>query len=136
MALKATVLASKKPRNVGRIFTVGLPRFVSNKANPRCAISLNRSPFLAGPAFKARMKRQSKVCAPIRSLVSAQLPDRKQSRQSRADGLRSVLTMIDHEGQSSLESIMNWMPRSLDSDCCFIADAPGRINDVPRLGLR
>jgi hypothetical protein len=37
--------------------------------------------------------------------------------------------MIDHEGQSSLESIMNWMPRSLDSDCCFIADAPGRIND-------
>jgi hypothetical protein len=82
MALKATVLASKKPRNVGRIFTVGFPRFVSNKANPRCAISLNRSPFLAGPAFKARMKRQSKVCAPIRSLVSAQLPDRKQSRQS------------------------------------------------------
>jgi hypothetical protein len=39
-----------------------------------------------GPAFKTRMKRQSKVCAPIRSSVSAQLPDRKQSRQSRADG--------------------------------------------------
>jgi hypothetical protein len=34
MALKATALASKKPRNVGRIFTLGLPRLVSNKANP------------------------------------------------------------------------------------------------------
>jgi hypothetical protein len=30
----------------------------------------------------------------------------------RADGLRSVLTMIDHDGQSSLESIMNLIPRS------------------------
>jgi hypothetical protein len=84
MELKATALASKKPRNVGRIFAVGLPRFVSNNANPRCAININRSPFPARPPFKARMKRQSKVCAPIRSLVSAQLPDRKQSREPMA----------------------------------------------------
>jgi hypothetical protein len=69
--VKATALTSKKPRRVGRIFAVGFPRFVSNKANSRCAISLTRSPFPAGPRFKVRRKRQSKVRAPMRSLVSA-----------------------------------------------------------------
>jgi hypothetical protein len=69
--LKATALTSRKARNVGRIFAVGFPRFVSNKANPRCAIRLTRSPFPAGPTFKVRMKRQSKVCAPMSSVVSA-----------------------------------------------------------------
>jgi len=35
MAVKARAPASKKPRNVGRIFTVGLPRFVSNKSKSK-----------------------------------------------------------------------------------------------------
>jgi hypothetical protein len=77
MALKAAALASKKAAQRRSNFHGCLPRFVSNKANPRCAISLNRSPFPAGPTFKVRMKRQSKVCAPMRSLVFAKLSDRK-----------------------------------------------------------
>jgi hypothetical protein len=48
------------------------------QSNPRCATSLNRSPFPAGQTFKVRMKTQSKVCAPMRTLVFlAKLSDRK-----------------------------------------------------------
>jgi hypothetical protein len=42
------------------MFPVDPPRFVSNKTNPRCAISLNRSPFPAGLAFKVRMKDKAR----------------------------------------------------------------------------
>jgi hypothetical protein len=65
MALKATALARKKPRNLGQIFTAGLPRFVSNKANATCAISLNRSQFAAASVQSAHEKTKQGLCCDV-----------------------------------------------------------------------